>query len=58
MAEDTKLDDAAKKASGKTTSYVCETTCYWNKRLFHKGDILDVGPNEKVEVPEHFKKVN
>lgn len=57
MAEETKLDDAAKKAGTKKTSFICETKCFWNKRLWHKGDTLEIGAGEKVEVPEHFKKV-
>ena len=33
--------------------YIVETRCYWNGRLYNRGEIVEFDPS--VDVPEHFK---
>ena len=33
--------------------YIVETRCYWNGRLYNRGEVVEFDPS--VDVPEHFK---
>ena len=33
--------------------YLVATRCYWNGRLYDRGEVVDLTPD--VEPPEHFK---
>lgn len=33
--------------------YLVATRCYWNGRLYDRGEVVDLAPG--VEPPEHFK---
>lgn len=33
--------------------YLVATRCYWNGRLYDRGEVVDLTPG--VEPPEHFK---
>ena len=33
--------------------YLVATRCYWNGRLYDRGEVVDLDPG--VEPPEHFK---
>ena len=33
--------------------YIVVTRCYWNGRLYNRGEVVDLDP--AIEAPEHFK---
>ena len=33
--------------------YIVETRCYWNGRLYNRGEVVEFDPS--IDVPEHFK---
>ncbi len=33
--------------------YIVETRCYWNGRLYNRGEVVEFDPS--IGVPEHFK---
>ena len=57
MAEEKKLDEAAKPKAAKLLKFVCETKCYWNGELWREGSLVEVPESDKDKVPEHFALV-
>ena len=33
--------------------YIVVTRCYWNGRLYNRGEVVEFDPS--IDVPEHFK---